>query len=220
MPRRLLALGTLIVLGFFPSPRMAAASEVKITLNWTTPGDDGWVGRASHYDVRVSRAPINEGNFHRAGKVAGFLTPGPSGRVENMVVTGLTAGVDYYFAIKTRDERGNWSPISNVVLWSNPLLDAAIATFALDFSSARPNPAQWRTRFDLMQPVRDRVRVEAFDLTGRRVRTLVNDEERIGATDVTWNLADDWGARVPPGVYLVRAQVGKTAFTRRVSVIR
>jgi chitodextrinase len=31
-------------------------------------------------------------------------------------VSGLTAGRTYYFAVKTRDESGNWSLISNVLV--------------------------------------------------------------------------------------------------------
>jgi len=59
------------------------------------------------------------------------------------------------------------------------------------------------------------VRVAVYDVTGRRVATLVNRWVPAGATDVRWNGADENGYRVASGVYFIRlscalgAQVAK-----------
>jgi hypothetical protein len=222
LARGLLALFVPLITLFIALPRPATGGELRITLTWTTPGDDGWVGLAAQYDVRVSRYEINETNFHKASKVAGFTVPGAVGGTQAMVVTGLTPGVSYYFAVKTRDDAGNWSSISNLAYWSDPLLDTGPSTtFAtLEFSGAQPNPARTQTRFTMTLPMRDMVEVEVFDVTGRQVRTLARGEEPAGAHDVSWDLADDSGRRLPVGTYLVRARIGMTTFTRRVSVVR
>lgn len=221
MVRSAVALAILSLLGFVGvMPGHASVNEIRLILNWTAPGDDGWVGRAARYDVRVSRSPITEQNFAWAGKVAGFLTPGLPGGVETMEVTGLSPGVEYFFAVKTKDADGNWSPISNVVRW----VDATLATNSLlaplEFGTPYPNPARNQTRFTMTLPVSDVVRVEVYDLTGRRVRTLARGQHEAGSTDLVWNLADEQGRRIPLGVYLVRAQIGSTVFTRRVNVVR
>ncbi len=93
----------------------SSASENSITLNWTSPGDDGGAGTAAQYDVRYSTAPIDAGNFDSAGQVFGEPAPQAAGSPESFTVTGLTSGTTYYFAIKTSDEAGNWSGISNIV---------------------------------------------------------------------------------------------------------
>jgi len=221
LARRLLALCTVFALGIFETrPPMAVASELVIQLNWTSPGDDGWLGRAAQYDVRVSRTPITESNFSLAGKVAGFLVPA-AGRTETLMVTGLTPGVDYYFAVKTRDETGNWSAISNVILWSDKILNSEpTPRMTLEFTAPQPNPARSQARFSMTLPTDDLVSIDVFDLTGRRVRSLARGEETAGIHDLTWNLTDESGRRVPVGVYLVRARLGRTAFTRRLSVVR
>lgn len=93
----------------------APASPTSITLTWTAPGDDGNSGQASQYDLRYSTSPITALNFGTATAATGEPSPQPAGSAETFTVTGLTPGTTYYFAIKTADEAGNWSPMSNVV---------------------------------------------------------------------------------------------------------
>ena len=85
-----------------------------ITLTWTAPGDDGDAGTARQYDIRYSTSPIDEGNWDDATQVVGEMPPKLAGSAESFVVTGLSPGTTYYFAIKTSDEVPNWSGLSNV----------------------------------------------------------------------------------------------------------
>jgi hypothetical protein len=86
-----------------------------IRLTWTAPGDDSITGTATIYDVRYSLSPITEANWASATPATGEPAPHIAGTSESFVVTGLTAGTTYYFAIKTADEVPNWAAISNVV---------------------------------------------------------------------------------------------------------
>ena len=71
-----------------------------------------------------------------------------------------------------------------------------------------------------MLPVAAPVRVEVFDVTGRRVRLLARSDFAAGLVDLAFDLRDDAGARLPRGVYLVRARLGATVFTRRLVVVK
>ncbi len=84
------------------------------TLNWTAPGDDGDLGTASAYDIRFSTELISDLNWDAAIQAAGEPAPQPAGQLESFIVTGLSQGTTYYFAIKTADEIPNWSELSNV----------------------------------------------------------------------------------------------------------
>jgi len=84
-----------------------------VTLLWTAPGDDGNIGTATAYDLRRSTAMLTSANFSAATQVV-VTAPKVAGSPETFVVTGLTPGT-YYFAIKSVDEAGNWSLMSNVV---------------------------------------------------------------------------------------------------------
>ncbi len=93
----------------------AATSPTSITLNWTAPGDDGNTGTAALYDIRYSLSNITEANWNSATQVSGEPNPKAAGGAEQFEVTGLASNTAYYFAIKTSDEAGNWSALSNVV---------------------------------------------------------------------------------------------------------
>ncbi|MBM3242513.1 hypothetical protein FJZ31_40145 [Candidatus Poribacteria bacterium] len=93
-----------------------------ITLTWTAPGDDGDVGLASQYDIRYSTSLINEGNWDSATQAVGEPKPKLAGSAESFVVTGLSPGTTYYFAIKTADEVPNWSGLSNVAKGTTQLV--------------------------------------------------------------------------------------------------
>jgi hypothetical protein len=84
-------------------------------LTWTAPGNNRNEGVAACYDVRYSITPITSATFANATRFQ--ATPGPSiaGSVQSCFVNRLRRGQIYYFAVKTVDRAGNWSPISNVV---------------------------------------------------------------------------------------------------------
>jgi len=85
-------------------------------LNWTAPGDDGMSGTASAYDLRWSNQPIDASNFGSAAPVSPQPVPsGRAGRSESYVLLGLTPSTTYFFALRARDDAGNWSGLSNVV---------------------------------------------------------------------------------------------------------
>lgn len=86
-------------------------------LTWTAPGDDGGIGQATTYDLRYaigSSCPITEATFSSAiGIPTG--SPLPPGLAECVQFTSYQRCTSYCFALKTADEAGNWSPLSNVV---------------------------------------------------------------------------------------------------------
>jgi len=88
-------------------------SSIKLT--WTAPGDDGHVGTADEYDIRYSTSMITDANWGSATQCTGEPAPSVAGSGETFTVRGLASGTTYYFAIKTRDEVPNWSPLSNIV---------------------------------------------------------------------------------------------------------
>ena len=95
-----------------------------VVVTWTAAGDDGRTGAAAAYDLRVSEAPITADNFSAATAVEGLPAPAASGTRQGVTVRGLTRGTTYYFAIRSVDDAGNWSAISNVLEW-DWILDTA-----------------------------------------------------------------------------------------------
>lgn len=85
-----------------------------LTVRWTAPGDDGSAGQAASYDLRYSTAPMTEANWGFATATQGESAPKPTGQAENFLVTNLQPNTAYYFGLKTADEAGNLSALSNI----------------------------------------------------------------------------------------------------------
>ena len=96
-----------------------------VALEWTESGDDGMTGTATALDLRQSTAPITIATWDSAATVAGVPGPMAPGTARRFVVRGLTNGVTYWFAIRARDDAGNWSNLSNVVRWNWAYDDSA-----------------------------------------------------------------------------------------------
>ncbi len=81
------------------------------------------------------------------------------------------------------------------------------ATFQL--GPARPNPFTSRANISYAVPVDGRhVEIRIFDVSGRLVKTLVNEPSLPGTHSVQWDGRDDRGTSVAPGVYFYRMNAG------------
>ena len=198
----------------------AQTSTGAVTLQWTAPGDDGMTGTAARYDLRYSLYPINGLNFAFANGVQGLPLPAPPGTLQKVTVYGLLPGLRYYFALKTSDEKLNWSDISNVLVYAQTVTGVDPDAPRVMFSSPIPNPARHSTRFTFSLPKRSHVSIRIFDIQGRVIRPLVETDREPGAEFVTWDLRDQFGQPVQAGVYLARAVIGETTIVRRVLVER
>jgi hypothetical protein len=205
-----------LIAGLFPIASAAAGSA---TMRWTAPGDDSLAGRATAYDVRYSLAPITAANFTSATKVTGVPAPKVAGSAESLTVTNLVAGSGYYFALKTVDEAANWSGISNV-LYSLTRTTAVQLPLAFSLSPPWPNPAYGSAHWSYTLPEPGPMELVAFDLAGRRVRRIASEWAAAGQGEASWDLRDDGGRPVAPGVYLVRATLGGRTAVNRLVVTR
>ena len=71
-------------------------------------------------------------------------------------------------------------------------------------AGAHPNPFNPKTTLRFSLAERQRATLRLYDLTGRRVRTLLDETRDAGDHAVDWNGRDDAGRRLASGVYLVR----------------
>jgi hypothetical protein len=109
----------------------AQVTETSVTLHWTAPGDDSLTGRATRYDLRWAFAPITTPQaFALATPASGLPLPQDAGAAESATVSGLTPETTYWFSLRTYDEAGNVSILSN----------AATATTLPSSDLTRPAP--------------------------------------------------------------------------------
>jgi len=83
-----------------------------------------------------------------------------------------------------------------------------------------PNPFNPTTtiRYDLAGQVA--VSLLLYDVTGRLVRTLVDEKQPVGRYSVVWNGRDAAGSPVASGIYFIRFKAGGHSFKRKITLVR
>jgi hypothetical protein len=206
---------------YIVTPTAVLASTTPIALKWTAPGDDGHFGRAARYDLRYSTNFITVQNFSAARAAQGLPTPSIAGATESYTLNGLASDTTYFVAIRTVDENGNWSGVSNVMVRQGVFL-AAVDDSAgeLSFRDPWPNPAHHSVNLVFRLPQSGEASVDVFDVTGRHVCTLASGWQSAGPVALKWNLTSDAGQPVASGNYMLLARAGGMSWTRRLVVLQ
>ena len=106
--------GDLVAPGAIADLTITGTTGTSLSMRWTAPGDDGATGTATSYDIRYSTSAITTGNWGSASLATGEPVPAAAGTTQTFTLTGLTSGRAYYVAIRTTDNVGNVSGLSNV----------------------------------------------------------------------------------------------------------
>ncbi|MCK4307320.1 T9SS type A sorting domain-containing protein [candidate division WOR-3 bacterium] len=88
------------------------------------------------------------------------------------------------------------------------------------FSQNSPNPVISETHIEYALPKTARVTLMIYDLTGRLVKTLVNEEIETGYHTVSWDGRDNSGKKVASGIYFYRMETDKFKATKKLTIIR
>jgi hypothetical protein len=82
-----------------------------------------------------------------------------------------------------------------------------------------PNPFTGETQLEIGLPEAGAIRVEVYDVAGRRVRTMGVPGVR-GWQSVTFRGVNDGGHPLASGVYFYRVGVGGSTITRKMLITR
>lgn len=111
-----------------------------------------------------------------------------------------------------------WARVNETEIANTPAPNVPSAAW---LAAPRPNPTRESARIDLALPTSTpNTEIRVLDLAGRAIRTLHSGALAAGQHSMVWDLADEGGHHVPPGLYLVRARIGERIFDRRVIVVR
>ena len=75
-----------------------------------------------------------------------------------------------------------------------------------------------RLEYDLSKP--DRVNVGIFEMNGRKVRTLLLENQPAGSHQMIWNGCDDNGAPLAAGIYYCRIMTSDRSGTIKLIRLR
>ncbi|OVE79850.1 hypothetical protein BVY01_01400 [bacterium I07] len=83
-----------------------------------------------------------------------------------------------------------------------------------------PNPFNPSTTISYQVPTAGHVAIEIFNMMGRRIRTLLNDQKRTGSYDVIWDGRNDFGEIVENGIYVYQMQVEGYVQRRKMTFLK
>jgi hypothetical protein len=89
----------------------------------------------------------------------------------------------------------------------------------IELGPPAPNPARGVVSYTVMLPREMHMRVTLYDLLGRQIRTLVDEDRPPGLQQFRWDSARD-GALLTSGVYSLRLEAGGVSQVRRLLLIR
>jgi hypothetical protein len=83
-----------------------------------------------------------------------------------------------------------------------------------------PNPFNPSTQIQYALPSESRVVISIYDLTGRKVSTLVNEVQSAGHRSVMWNATNEIGRQVSAGMYIYSIQAGDFIQNRKMVLMK
>lgn len=150
-----------------------------------------------------------------------FITPGLT-RVYDTHGTATSQG-QYRWPMSRFDSEG--TSCANCVhdrVTSAP--DEPLALSRISFRGGYPNPFSGQTSLQYELPVGSAVRLEIFDIRGRKVREILRIEQAAGTHAMVWDRRDNQGQPVAGGTYLARLTARgpgiDQVLTRKITVIK
>lgn len=149
--------------------------------------------------------------------LATFVTQVPAGATT--VDLGPIGETTHYrvSAVDADGYAGGYSPQVTVEA-GTPVDTPSAYRFALHAAVPNPFNPQTTIRYDL--ELRTAVLLTVFDVTGRRVKTLVSGVEDPGSHFAVWDGTTDGGARVASGVYYYKLVAGSFVATNRMVLLK
>jgi len=83
-----------------------------------------------------------------------------------------------------------------------------------------PNPFNPATTIAYNIPANATVNITIYDMIGRRIKTLIKNEQATGYRTVVWDGCNDAGLPVSPGLYLYTIKAGNYVQTKKMVLLK
>ena len=89
-----------------------------------------------------------------------------------------------------------------------------------NISNAYPNPFNPRTSFTLSIPIKSLVNIRVYDLIGREVAILSQNNYEPGTYKISWDGTLKDNSLATSGVYVLIAEMGEKLFSKKLILIK
>jgi photosystem II stability/assembly factor-like uncharacterized protein len=206
---------------YFANTTTGIASGGYGTIRRTTDGGTTWTGQTSgttNFLYDLSFTDVNNGTvvgmngtIIRTTNGGATWTTQISGTSNNLsgvsfINSNIGTAVGSYGTI-LRTTNGGVSFVEEEVINEVP------TEFLL--SQNYPNPFNPSTKIKYSVPKSSNVVIKVFDILGKELEILVNEEKPVGTYEITW-----YAANLPSGVYFYRLEAGNFVHTKKMILLR
>ncbi|RMF67218.1 MAG: T9SS C-terminal target domain-containing protein [Calditrichaeota bacterium] len=175
-----------------------------VQINWVTSREIDNLG------FNILRSQSRNGTYK---KVNDALIPAAANGRYQFADKGVKVGSRYFYKLEDIDVNGRKTEHGPIVVDVTPP-----ETFEL--SQNFPNPFNPETHIRFQIPEAGVVTIRIFDVLGREVRTLVNEQRQAGFHEVVWDAKNNDGTRVSSGIYYYRISVGEFHLTKKMLLLK
>ena len=135
----------------------------------------------------------------------------------------IIIGETYYYRITAVDSADNISEFSDPIEVPTDFtttVDPSTIGIPEKFylSQNYPNPFNPETRFEYYVAKHSPISLAIYNLLGKKIRTLVNDNKSPGIYSITWDGRDEFSKKVASGIYFARFKAGEFRQTRKIDL--
>ena len=122
--------------------------------------------------------------------------------------------------------KGSGVAVSEITSWIDNLLLTSIdnkevlipSRIILDQNYPNPFNPSTTIKFEMQQ--KQHVKLEIFDITGKLIRKLIDNEMNAGAHELSWNGEDAKGNQVNSGLYFYSLKSSSKFITKKMTLLR
>ncbi len=156
-------------------------------------------------------------------KISAGVTPIPANFLADENDTLLTdatapASAAYYIVTASDIHQNQGTKSSEAFVAPTSGVDNTPPITALTVLQNHPNPFMGTTELQVGLPAKSDVRVEIYDVAGKRIRTTLVPAQSKGWNTLRLDARDGRGAALPSGVYFYRVHAGGETVTRKMVI--
>jgi hypothetical protein len=143
----------------------------------------------------------------------------------SVTIENLSEGTHYFWRVKANNDCG-WTDWSDAWEFTTHVATAAAEIHGPElptqFSLAQnyPNPFNLGTTIEFSIPQSSYVKLEIFDIAGRRVNELLNDNLSAGRYCILWDEHDSQGHEVASGIYFYSISTDQFTSARKMLLLK
>ncbi len=142
----------------------------------------------------------------------------------NYEITNLSPNSDYYWRVRSKTSDGLYSDYSFQGVFKTDgvtnIQETNIMPLEFNLAQNYPNPFNPFTRISFAIPSKSFVTLTIYDMLGREVNKLINEDLNAGTYNVDWNGKDLFGNKVASGTYIYRISAGKYNMSKKMILLK